>query len=101
MFVALTSQHYLELHHLGVQMAFLHGYLDELYLQPPQFFEDPSHLTNVCRLRKSIYGLNQSPHIWYHKLHSFLIKAGYHRLNNEPNIYVRKAKSNFVIIDVC
>ena len=39
MFVALTSQHYLELHHLGVQMAFLHGYLDELYLQQPQFLK--------------------------------------------------------------
>ena len=102
MLVALAAQHDLELHHLDVQTAFLHGDLDEeLYLQQPQFFEDPSHPTHVCRLRKSIYGLKQSPCIWYHKLHSFVIKVGYHRLNNEPNIYVRKAKSNFVIIGVC
>ena len=101
MLVALAAQHDLELHHLDVQTAFLHGDLDEeLYLQQPQFFEDPSHPTHVCRLRKSIYGLKQSPRIWYHKLHSFLIKVGYHRLNNEPNIYIRKAKCNFVIIGV-
>ena len=91
MLVALAAQHDPELHHLDVQMAFRHGDLDEeLYLRQPQFFEDPSHLTYVCQLPKSIYDLKQSLCIWYNKLHSFLIKVEYHRLNNEPNIYVRK-----------
>ena len=49
---------------------------------------------------KSIYILKQSPRIWYHKLHSFLIKVGHHHQNNEPNIYIRKVKSIFVIIGV-
>ena len=31
---------------------------------------------------------------------SFLIKGEYHNINNEPNIYVRKVKSNFVIMGV-
>ena len=62
MLVALATQHDLELHHLDVQTTFLHGDLDEeLYLQQPQLFEDQSHPTHVCRLRKSIYGLKQSP----------------------------------------
>ena len=87
---------------MEVQTTSIHGDLDEqFYLQPPDCFEDLSHPTFVYRLRISIYGLKQSPHIWYHKLHPFPIKVGYYRLNNEPNIYVRKAKSNFVIIDVC
>ena len=88
MLIALATQHDLELHHLDVETTFLHGDLDEEpYLQQPQFFEDPGHPTHVCRLHKSFYGLKQSPCIWYHKLHSFLIKVGYQRLNNEPNSY--------------
>ena len=64
MFVALAAQLDLELHHLDVQTAFLHGDLDEeLYLQEPELFKDPSYPTYVCRLRKSIYGLEQSPRI--------------------------------------
>ena len=44
--------------------------------------------------------LEQSPCIWYPKLHFVLRNVGYLRINNEPNIYVRKAKSNCVIVGV-
>ena len=101
MLVGLAALHDLELHHLDVQTAFLHGELsEEIYMQQPPFFEDPSNPHHVCRLQKSIYGLKQSPRVWYHKLHSFLMNANYDRLKNEPNIYIRKTDNTFVIIGV-
>ena len=66
----------LELHHLDVQTAFLHGELDEeVCMQQPPYFESAQFPNHVCRLRKSIYGLRQSPRVWYHRLHSFLLNT--------------------------
>jgi hypothetical protein len=86
MLVVLVALHNLELHHLDVQTAFLHGKLSEEIYRQRSFFEDSTYPHHVCRLQKSIYGLKQSPRVWYYKLHSFLINVGYNCLKNEPNI---------------
>ena len=64
------------------------------------YFQNTQFPTHVCKLRKSIYVLRQSPQAWYYHLHTFLIKCGYNRLKSEPNIYLRKLTSNFIILGV-
>ena len=50
-FVSLTVELDLELHHLDVQTAFLHGELEEeIYMQQPPHFEDSIRPNVVCRL---------------------------------------------------
>ena len=99
--VAIAAAKKLELHHLDVQTAFLHGDLEEeVYMAQPPYFQNTQFPTHVCKLRKSIYGLRQSPRAWYYRLHTFLIKCGYCRLKSEPNIYLRKSASNFIILGV-
>ena len=100
-FVSLAVELDLELHHLDVQTAFLHGELEEeIYMQQPPHFEDSTRPNVVCRLHRSLYGLRQSPRVWYHRLHNFLTNNGYKRLKNEPNVYIKRAKNNFIIIGV-
>lgn len=47
--------------------------------QPPGF-EDSKHLLMVCKLHKSLYGLNQAPRAWNDKFTSFLPKIGLSQL---------------------
>ena len=66
-----------EVHQMDVSNAFLHGDLkEEVYMKLPQGFQD-SDPTKVARLRKSIYGLKQSPPCWFSKLSDALKKYGF------------------------
>lgn len=62
---------------MDVSNAFLHGDLkEEIYMKLPLGFQcsDP---TKVCRLKKSLYGLRQSPRCWYSKLSKALDDFGF------------------------
>ena len=56
----------LEVHHLDVQMVFLHGDLpEEIYMSQPLGFQSRSPPNYVCRLHQSLYGLKQYPRLWF------------------------------------
>lgn len=47
---------------MDVKTTFIHGYLDEtIYMEQPEGYEDVNHPYNVCQLKRSLYGLKQSP----------------------------------------
>jgi hypothetical protein len=51
-----------QIHHLDVKTAFLYGHLpDEVYMAQPQGFIEPGSEHLVCKLKKALYGLRQSP----------------------------------------
>ena len=65
--VALGAQHQFHLHQMDVSTAFLHGELaEEAYMRQPEGYIEPGKEHLVCRLKRSIYGLKQSPRCWNH-----------------------------------
>jgi hypothetical protein len=61
-FLSLVAVHDYELQQLDVKTAFLHGDLEEdIYMDQPEGFIVPRKEDYVCRLKKSLYGLKQSP----------------------------------------
>lgn len=55
-----------EIEKLDVKTVFLHGDLDEnIYTNQLESFIKPGNEELVCLLKKSLYGLKQSPSWWY------------------------------------
>ena len=56
----------LEVEQIDVKTAFLHGDLEEeIYMKQSEGFTVKGRKELVCKLKKSLYGLNQSPWMWY------------------------------------
>jgi ATP-binding cassette subfamily B (MDR/TAP) protein 1 len=59
---SIVAMHDYELEQLDVKTAFLHGELEEdIYMNQSEGFVILGKENLVCRLKKSLYGLKQSP----------------------------------------
>ncbi|CAH9071327.1 unnamed protein product [Cuscuta epithymum] len=64
--ISLAATHDWHLHQLDIKNAFLHADLkEEVYIEQPPGFVAQGEYGKVCRLRKSLYGLKQSPRAWF------------------------------------
>jgi Reverse transcriptase (RNA-dependent DNA polymerase) len=87
------------LQQMDVKNAFLQGTLEEeVYMNVP-----PGHkLENIpnlaCRLKKSIYGLKQSPRAWYGKLSQFLISCNFKVSDADNSLFIKFLENCIVVI---
>lgn len=66
--------------------------------QPPCFVTKGKE-NLVCFLKRSLYGLKQSPRWWYKRFNSFMIDNGFHRSFSDCCVYVKSA-SKEVFVDL-
>ena len=52
----------------------------------------------VCRLHKALYGLKQAPRAWYEKLHNYLVKIGFERIDYNNNMYLKTEKGKGIFL---
>ena len=96
--LALVVMEYLELHQLDVKTAFLHGELEEqIFMKQPEGFEVAGKESHVCRLKRSLYGLKQSPRQWYKRFDSFMISHDFIRSSYDSRIYLKKLKDGYLL----
>ncbi|KZV48074.1 hypothetical protein F511_12624 [Dorcoceras hygrometricum] len=79
----------MELDQMDVKTAFLHGDLcEEIYMKQPRGFEHGAS-DKVCLLKKSLYGLKQSPRQWYIRFDQFMEEIGFSRSKFDTCVYVK------------
>jgi Reverse transcriptase (RNA-dependent DNA polymerase) len=85
---------------MDVKNAFLQGNLEEeVYMTLPPCHKNTSDPSLVCKLRKTIYGLKQSPRVWYAKLNSFLLKNNFVKSTADYSMFINHSgKSTTVIL---
>ncbi|KAJ0520490.1 putative RNA-directed DNA polymerase [Helianthus annuus] len=75
------------LHQFDVKNAFLHGELkEEVYMEAPHGFTDEFGEMEVCLLKKSLYGLKQSPRAWFGKFTLAMKNYGFTQRDDKEEI---------------
>lgn len=92
----------LELEQLDVKTAFLYGKLDEeIYMDVPEGVPVPSKISRpVCKLKKTIYRLKQSPRAWYARIDAFLQSLSYISTHADTNVYVKREGKKFIALAI-
>ncbi|MDR3548822.1 MAG: reverse transcriptase domain-containing protein [Candidatus Pacebacteria bacterium] len=87
----------LELRQLDVPQAFTQAPLDEdVYMEMPPGYEQSGM---VCHLKKSLYGLKQSPRNWYLLASGFIVRhLGFRATVSDPCIFWRTSRTGQLIV---
>jgi hypothetical protein len=97
--IAMVATKGWSLHQMNVKSVFLHGDLqEEVYMEQPPGYVDQTHFNLVCRLKKTLYGLKQTPRAWLDKIGQYLVTSGFQTSNANFSLYVKKTNHGIVVI---
>eukprot|EP00253_Pinus_taeda_P023234 PITA_23234 len=75
---------------MDVKTTFLHGDLEEeIYMKQPEGFAVKGKKELVSKLKKYLYGLKQSPRMWYQKFDTFIPGLGFTRSKADHCVYFK------------
>jgi len=100
--LAMAAVHDLELHQVDIKGAYLNGKLtnDEvIYMKQPPNYPAPNSKGQVCRLKKTLYGLKQSGRRWYQRLIKILVKfLGFSRCEVDQAVFYKRGSTLLIIV---
>ena len=95
--LAIASTEKMNLVQFDVSTAFLYGELEEtIYMTQPDGYND--NTSRVWKLKKSLYGLKQSPRCWNKRIGKFLEDLDFKVSLEEPCLFVRERNNNKIIL---
>jgi hypothetical protein len=84
---------------MDVKNTFLHGDLEEeIYMKQPEGFVVNGKKALVCKLKKSLYGLKQSPRMWYQKFETYILGLGFVRRRDDHCVYSKQVGNHFIYV---
>lgn len=76
-------------HQIDLETAFLNKKLEEtVYMYQREEYVLPGNAHLVCKVKKSLYGLKQSPRRWNHAFQSFVESLGSKQSKADPCIHI-------------
>ena len=89
--LSFAVQNNLLIDQMDVTTAFLNGYLDEeIYMEQPPGYAEKGKENLVCKLKRSLYGLKQSPRCWNQRFTAYLQGLGFERCESDYCVFVKK-----------
>ncbi|KAL8107167.1 hypothetical protein AgCh_023829 [Apium graveolens] len=99
--MAFAAHKKFKLYQMDVKSAFLNGHLkEEVYVKQPPGFIHEKYFNYVYKLKKSVYGLRQSPRCWYKRLCQFLVNNGFIHGTLDPTLFIFHKRDNFLLVQV-
>jgi hypothetical protein len=75
---------------MDVKTTFLHGHLEEgIYMKQLEGYVVKGKKELVCKLKKSLYGLKQSPRMWYKKIDTYMLGLHFIRSKEDHCVYFK------------
>lgn len=71
---------------------------EEIYMRQLEEFNDGTE--KVCRLQRSLYGLNQSPRCWNIKFKTFLLNFSLLETKADPCVIVNRKNNKVLIVAI-
>ena len=95
--LSIAARRNLELRQLDVPQAFTQAVLDEdVYMEMPEGFEVDGM---VCHLKKSLYGLKQSPRNWWLLVTAFILyDMGWRRTVSDPCLFYKTSRTGQLML---
>ena len=88
-------------HQMDVTTAFLNADLnEEIFMQQPDGYIQPGKEHLVCRLKKSLYGLKQTPGCWNIKFANHMKAIGFLQSDADPCVFVRIGQNKLCVLAV-
>ncbi|KAL2898459.1 Retrovirus-related Pol polyprotein from transposon TNT 1-94 [Bienertia sinuspersici] len=96
--IALAASKNWHLHQVDINNAFLHGYIqEELYMQPPPGYSTAAP-GQVCKLKRSLYGLKQASRQWNLELTKFLVTHGFTQSKHDYSMFTKGSGNQFTVV---
>lgn len=82
---------------MDVETAFLNGKLkSEIYVKEPIGYETGKD--KVCKLKKALYGLRESPRVWYETFDCCVNKLGFVKSKYDNCLYVKRSEKDTIYL---
>ena len=99
--LALAVERGMHIHQMDVKTAFLNGTLEEtIFMKQPEGFIKPGSEELVCQLKKSLYGLKQSPKCWYDALSVYLKELNFQQSVADPCMFYKWERNDLTLLTV-
>ena len=87
------------MYQLDVKNGFFNGELEEeVYTRLPPNFEEDKKGKIVCKLKKSLYGLKQSPFAWFERFSKVIKSHGYSQGQTDHTLFVKHSSNKRVTV---
>lgn len=95
--LSLAANYGWDLQQFDVKNAFLHGELEEeIYMEVPPGYGKDLAANTVCKLKRALYGLKQSPRAWFGRFARAMIGMGYRQSQGDHTLFIKHSSSGGV-----